>query len=57
MIVGGPNTVDNGLVLFVDGRNPDSYNGTSTKWINLINNGLVGSLTTSAMWDETKNLK
>lgn len=50
-VTGGPNTIDDGLVLFVDAKNPDSYNGVSTKWIDLCN-GITGTLSTSAMWDE-----
>jgi len=40
-----PQTVTNGLVLYLDAANPRSYVSGSTNWYNLVNTTISGSLT------------
>ena len=41
---GGPNIVDNGLVLHLDAANEQSYAGSGTSWYDLSRNGYEGTL-------------
>lgn len=40
----GPNLVEDGLVLYLDAANPQSYSGTGTTWYDLSGNANHGSL-------------
>jgi hypothetical protein len=43
--IGGPNVVEDGLVLYVDAANTKSYPGSGTTWSDLSGNGNNGTLT------------
>jgi len=53
--IGGPNIVDDGLVLCLDAANPKSYTGTGTTWLDLSGNGNNGTLRNSPTYS-TDNL-
>lgn len=44
-VAGGPDIIENGLVLSIDARDRNSYISGSNIWFNLINNNSSGSLT------------
>jgi hypothetical protein len=44
-LLGGPNLIDNGVVITLDAANPVSYPGTGTTWYDISGNGNNGTLT------------
>jgi hypothetical protein len=50
-IRGGPDIVENGLVLALDAANVRSYPGTGTSWFDLSGNGNTGTLTNGPTFD------
>jgi hypothetical protein len=49
--IGGPNIVEDGLVLFLDAANPDSYSGTGSTWLDVSGNANNGTLTNGPTFD------
>lgn len=50
---GGPNIVYNGLVLYTDAANKNSYTGTGTNWADLTGTGNNGTLTNGPTFSGT----
>lgn len=50
-ITGGPDIVENGLVLYLDAGNPRSYPGSGTTWSDVSGNNYSGSLTNGPTFD------
>jgi hypothetical protein len=52
---GGPNIVTNGLVMYLDAANTQSYSGTGTAWNDLTVNGNNGTLTNGPTFSTIRN--
>ena len=52
---GGPNTVEDGLVLSLDAADRNSYPGSGTTWYDLSGNGNNGTLTNGPTFDSGNN--
>ena len=50
-IRGGPDIVENGLVLYLDAANRRSYSGSGTTWVNIIDGTNNGTLTNGPTFD------
>jgi hypothetical protein len=50
-VAGGPDIVENGLVLYLDAANRRSYPGSGTSWVDLSGNGNTGTLTNGPTFD------
>lgn len=50
---GGPNIVEDGLVLYLDAANKKSYPGSGTVWKDLSGNGNDGTLTNGPTFGST----
>jgi hypothetical protein len=50
-VSGGPDIVENGLVLYLDAANIKSYSGSGTSWVDLSGNGNTGTLTNGPTFD------
>jgi len=50
-VYGGPDIVENGLVLYLDAANRRSYPGSGTTWFDLSGNGNNGTLTNGPVFD------
>ena len=50
-VAGGPNIVEDGLVLYLDAANPESYPGSGTIWGDLSGNNNNGTLTNGPTFD------
>jgi hypothetical protein len=53
--IGGPNIVEDGLVLALDAANVKSYPGSGTTWSDLSGNGNNGTLTNGPTFDSGNN--
>jgi hypothetical protein len=51
----GPNTVESGLVLYLDAANPRSYPGTGATWIDLSGNSNTGTLQNGVDYSSNNN--
>lgn len=54
-IYGGPDTVTDGLVLYLDAANAKSYAGTGTSWNDLSNNNNNGTIINSPIFTTNSN--
>ena len=50
-VTGGPDIVEDGLVLYLDAANIKSYSGSGTSWGDLSGNGNTGTLTNGPTFD------
>jgi hypothetical protein len=50
-VAGGPDIVENGLVLYLDAANRRSYPGSGTSWVDLSGNNNTGTLTNGPTFD------
>ena len=50
-VAGGPNIAEDGLVLYLDAANPESYPGSGTTWGDLSGNGNDGALVNGPTFD------
>jgi hypothetical protein len=50
---GGPNTIEDGLVLYLDAANPKSYPGSGTIWTDLCGNGFNATLQNSPTFNSS----
>jgi hypothetical protein len=50
-VTGGPNIVEDGLVLFLDAANPESYSGTGSTWFDVSGNVNNGTLINGPTFD------
>jgi hypothetical protein len=53
--IGGPNVVEDGLILTLDAANSRSYPGTGTTWSDLSGNGNNGTLVNGPTFDANNN--
>lgn len=53
--IGGPNIIEDGLVLYLDAANTRSYPGSGTTWNDLSGNGNSGTLTNGPTFDSVNN--
>ena len=54
-VSGGPDIVENGLVLYLDAANRRSYAGSGTAWANIIDGANNGTLTNGPTFDGANN--
>lgn len=53
--IGGPNIIEDGLVLYLDAANAKSYPGSGTTWSDLSGNGNNGTLTNGPTFSSENN--